>query len=1148
MLFSRNFKHQIAVFETRRFNDNNVVLKEAASWSEYRENWAKNQKRIARNRQIFDKIYSEYYALKRESETEEIVVANGIFCDARNPSICHPIMTRRVKLDFDAVSNTMYICDSGAEPEIYTDVLKGLDGLNLQVINSLQEELIENDYHPLDRNDTPGFFKVLLRQLSSDSVYFDELPHEGWKRDNRFLIYNAPCFIVRRRQDGTVRAIEKINEAIEAGTEIPKALIDLVSVGKIDIPSDEKEYSIEEQLAMVGGESLDVLLSKEANREQLEIAQRIDDYNAVLVQGPPGTGKTHTIANLLGHFIAHGKSVLVTSHTTKALNVLKEKIAPGLQNLCVSLLDDSNKDMESSIEGITTFMNQRTSSSLRKELENIGEERKNIIASLAKVRKNIFMSIQKECESIVYEGESFTPAEAAKFVAQKQDELDYIPGKVKENSVLPLTFDELVELYRSNNIITETDDVELNCILPSPGELLTVSEFENLCQQIFDAESYIHSVNESGFLWASVQNDKNIRLKIFGREYDISISEKDPIKALKDYCDKYGEITPWQQAVAVDGKVGGGYRNRWENLIKQINLTNELSETLADKGLGKNVDFAEGIFPEDLLEPIKETKIYFDENGKLPFMFSVFHKRFNKALNSVRVSGKVPASSSECELVILTIEFQSEKKRCEQFWKELLVPHGVPEFNTLGVQPEREAIQYVYSIKKYLDWSRNDCKDLSNLLRAAGFPEDGICGISELDSEQVKLSKVLAAIHKAIPISCDVCMNILNLAECKAKLDSLVEIVIKDKRINSEIMQQVHRAIKNRNVELYESSIGNLADIYDKYDVLFKRNDYLKRLKPYAPDWAEAIGKREGMYGSDVLPSNIMDAWKWRQLSMLVDEITSTPISEYQAESRRLSKAYRRITAEYAEKSGWYQLLLRTETDGDLYKALKGWQGAVKKIGKGTGKRAPQFKAEARRLMVKCQKAVPAWIMPIQKAMDNLNPAKNIFDIVIVDEASQSDISALAILYMGKKIIIVGDDKQVSPMAVGIDVDEVQNLQQMYLLQDIPNRLMYDAQTSIYDIAMTTYHPLMLREHFRCVPEIIGYSNKLSYEGKILPLRAASSSNLLPAVVCYRVADGVRSGRKGINEAEARTIVALMKSCMEQPEYEGKTFGVISLL
>lgn len=39
----------------------------------------------------------------------------------------------------------------------------------------------------------------------------------------------------------------------------------------------------------------------------MEIIKNIYSHKAVVVQGPPGTGKTHTIANLLGHFLAEGK-------------------------------------------------------------------------------------------------------------------------------------------------------------------------------------------------------------------------------------------------------------------------------------------------------------------------------------------------------------------------------------------------------------------------------------------------------------------------------------------------------------------------------------------------------------------------------------------------------------------------------------------------------------------------------------------------------------------------------------------------------------------------------------------------------------------------------------------------------------------------
>lgn len=226
---------------------------------------------------------------------------------------------------------------------------------------------------------------------------------------------------------------------------------------------------------------------------------------------------------------------------------------------------------------------------------------------------------------------------------------------------------------------------------------------------------------------------------------------------------------------------------------------------------------------------------------------------------------------------------------------------------------------------------------------------------------------------------------------------------------------------------------------------------------------------------------------------------------------------------------------------------LNGWKMTVTKIGKGTGKNAPALREEARKLMMQCQAAVPAWIMPVSSVMNSVDPSKTKYDIIIIDEASQSDITAAAILYMGKKIIVVGDDEQVSPMAVGIDDSKIQNLMTMFIKGKIPNAHLWDAKMSLYDIAELNYRPLMLREHFRCVPDIIGYCNMLSYEGKIKPLREAGSSPFKTAMVSYRV-NGTRRGRNKINEEEAAAVVALIQACLEQPEYVNKSFGVISLL
>lgn len=260
-----------------------------------------------------------------------------------------------------------------------------------------------------------------------------------------------------------------------------------------------------------------------------------------------------------------------------------------------------------------------------------------------------------------------------------------------------------------------------------------------------------------------------------------------------------------------------------------------------------------------------------------------------------------------------------------------------------------------------------------------------------------------------------------------------------------------------------------------------------------------------------------------------------------------MSKKYRERTAALVEVKAWSHLLRKTERSADIKQALQGWKQTVRRIGKGTGKYAGKYKAQARELMSKCQEAVPAWIIPVNRALESLTPGNSRFDVVIVDEASQSGISALAVTYMAEKIVVVGDDRQVSPMAVGTDADEINALAEIHIKNIIPNWHLYDAKASLYDIAGTTFQPLMLREHFRCVPEIIGFSNSLSYGNKIKPLRDVSGCVLLPFVVNYRV-DGARGQEGKVNKEEAEAIVSLMLACMEQAEYKGKTFGVISLL
>jgi hypothetical protein len=256
--------------------------------------------------------------------------------------------------------------------------------------------------------------------------------------------------------------------------------------------------------------------------------------------------------------------------------------------------------------------------------------------------------------------------------------------------------------------------------------------------------------------------------------------------------------------------------------------------------------------------------------------------------------------------------------------------------------------------------------------------------------------------------------------------------------------------------------------------------------------------------------------------------------------------ALRECTTELIDRRAWLGQLRRT--DLPARQALQGWADTQRKIGKGTGKRAPALQAEARRLLVQAREAVPVWIMPLARVAESFDATQTRFDVVIVDEASQSDVTGLLAWYLGDRIAVVGDHEQVSPSAVGLELAPIQSLIAEHL-HDIPNRHLYDGTTSIYDLARQCFGgTIALREHFRCVPDIIEFSNELSYDFQIKPLRnpyAVPRPHVDEFMLDGRL-DAVRHGKS--NLPEARVVVALLAAMTRLPEYEGKTFGAITLL
>ncbi len=130
--------------------------------------------------------------------------------------------------------------------------------------------------------------------------------------------------------------------------------------------------------------------------------------------------------------------------------------------------------------------------------------------------------------------------------------------------------------------------------------------------------------------------------------------------------------------------------------------------------------------------------------------------------------------------------------------------------------------------------------------------------------------------------------------------------------------------------------------------------------------------------------------------------------------------------------------------------------------------------------------AFPCWCLTTYAVSGSLPMKPGLFDVAIIDEASQCDIaSCFPILFRAKKAVIVGDDKQLPHLSF-LEKAKEQSFLSQYNIPD-KYQLMWRFRTnSMFDLAnYYSTNPVLLDEHFRSSYPIIQFSNQEFYGNRI---------------------------------------------------------------
>jgi len=215
-----------------------------------------------------------------------------------------------------------------------------------------------------------------------------------------------------------------------------------------------------------------------------------------------------------------------------------------------------------------------------------------------------------------------------------------------------------------------------------------------------------------------------------------------------------------------------------------------------------------------------------------------------------------------------------------------------------------------------------------------------------------------------------------------------------------------------------------------------------------------------------------------------------------------------------------------------------------------------QLLSQQVRSLQKIQKFLPIWVVTNLSAKQSFPLKNNLFDILIIDEATQCDIvSALPLFYRAKHVVIIGDPNQLKHISLLTEHQDKSLADTHHISKDMFTALSY-TKHSLYDAAEhiitdQNEQPLLLNEHYRCHPDIVSFSNEYYY-GRKLTI-ATDETRLLhhPAlntrIIWHHIKGKTVHAKSPYNEEEAERVVEEILRNFELTTSLQASVGVVTL-
>jgi len=492
----------------------------AEQWTSWSEAEAPRRKTIQKYDQFFS-LMQDVEAGGSGEDSLEIAWGIGIALWDREDeaeSVIYPLISRTIELHIDPQTMSITLTPTERSPVVHVDAFAALDIPQAADVEKRALSELDASDKTLSPYDSPTYEAILryaAGQLDSHGVYWpdereDEKDRTLPSAPKHLLVTDTWVVFARKRSTNFIAAdIQRLKQAVDDAQALPPAPALIVTEPSNEpIVRERRHYrgisspGLGETPGASSSAVEDLFFPKPFNEEQVSIIDRLDQADGVVVQGPPGTGKTHTIANVICHYLATGRKVLVSAQHEAPLAVLQDQIPEALRPLTISLLTSEReglRQLEQSVRKIAGEVNTLSEAELDRDIRAESERIDRLHERLAGLDQELRAWAAKQTASTPFLGDNTRPEKLARHVLDQEAQHSWFPDLLDAtDNTLPSFSEEDIEILRSARKALGDDLVYLGKQIPQRDALYLAEDMARLHADLQQLDTVSHEVFELG--------------------------------------------------------------------------------------------------------------------------------------------------------------------------------------------------------------------------------------------------------------------------------------------------------------------------------------------------------------------------------------------------------------------------------------------------------------------------------------------------------------------------------------------------------------------------------------------------------------------------------------------------------------------------